>query len=468
MTARTALAGTAEAGASAAHAVPASRPVPSASKRTPQAIAGTAAVVLLVAGGRWASHIAVGPVYVTDVLLAAAVLHMAVCRLLTGHRAGPTRGPGSLVVLVVLVVLATLVRVTASEGDALLIARDAAPFVYVAAAYLAARGYLLADEPGRQRTARLLHGALVVHLCWVAFVVLMPGFSVTLSQLWSGPVPQVRPDLDTALLGVLAGASILRFRRDEGTWLNALVAGVSLALALTMHSRAGLLACCVCVVVGLVGGAGRSPRASARTLVLAVSAVVLLIVLLPSSPAAQRLMASVDQAGVSREVAAGAAGTSNARKVAWSRVIAFTLDDPARLLVGVGFGPDFLKDAAADEALGSQTYKGVRSPHNYLVTAFARLGLLGLAMIVGLLVSIVAAAHRVLTERHHPDELTATCVLMALSLLVIAMLGVVLESPFGAVPFYWAGGVLLASRHRQRSSAAFHRIDRRSRIPCRR
>ncbi|MDQ1029176.1 O-antigen ligase [Streptomyces umbrinus] len=451
MTVRTAPVDTEEASASAAHIPPASQPFSSVSRRTCQAIAGTVAVILLLAGGRWVSHIMIGPVYITDVLLAAAVLHMVCSRLLAKHHLGINHGPG---VLVGLVVFATLVRVIPSEGEALLIARDAAPFLYVAVAYLSARGYLLASEPDRRRTARLVHGALGIHLCWVACVVLVPGLSSALSEFWSGPSPEVRSDLDTALLGILAGVSILRFRRKEATWMSALLAGASVALALTMHSRAGLLACCICVVAALAGGVDRNARASVRTVALGMSAVVLLIVLLPSSPAAQRLIATVDQGAASQALAVSAGGTSNARKVAWERVIRFTLDDPARVMIGVGFGPDFLKDADADVALGSKTYQGVRSPHNYLVTVFARLGLLGLIMIAALLAAVLAAAIRELRARHQPDELTFMCVFMVMSLLVIAMLGVVLESPFGAVPFFWAGGVLLARRHRRRRSPA--------------
>lgn len=450
MTVRSAPVDTAEASASAAHIMSASGPFSSASRRTCQAIAGTMAVILLLAGGRWVSHVAIGPVYITDVLLAAAVLHMVCSRLLAKHHSSSNHGPG---VLVGLVVLAALVRVFTSEGEALLIARDAAPFVYVAVAYLSARGYLLASEPDRRRTARLVHGALVIHLCWVACVVLVPGLSSALRLFWSGPTPEVRSDLDTALLGVLAGVSILRFRRKEGARMSALLGGASVALALTMHSRAGLLACCVCVVAALVGGAGRSAGASVRTVTLGMSTVVLLIVLLPSSPAAQRLIATVDRAGASQELTASAGGTTNARKVAWEKVIGFTLDDPARLMIGVGFGPDFLRDADADVALGSKTYQGVRSPHNYFLTVFARLGLLGLAVIAALVAVVLAAAMRELRARHRPDELTSMCVFVVMSLFVIAMLGVVLESPFGAVPFFWAGGVLLARRQRRRSSA---------------
>lgn len=451
MTVRAAPVDAEEANASAAHTLPASRPFSSASRRTRHAIAGTMAVILLLAGGRWVSHIAIGPVYIADVLLAAAVLHTVCSRLLVKHHSGSNQGPG---VLVGLVVLATLVRVISSEGEALLIARDAAPFVYVAVAYLSARGYLLASEPDRRRTARLVHGALVIHLCWVACVVLVPDLSSALSESWSGPTPEVRSDLDTALLGILAGVSILRFRRKEGTWMSASLAGASVALALTMHSRAGLLACGICVVAAMAGGANRNARASVRTVALGVSAVILLMVLLPSSPAAQRLIATVDRTAASQTLAVSAEGTSNARKVAWERVIRFTLADPARVMIGVGFGPDFLKDADADVALGSQTYQGVRSPHNYLLTVFARLGLLGLTVIVALLATVLAAAIRELWARHQPDELTFMCVLVVMSLFVIAMLGVVLESPFGAVPFFWAGGVLLARSHRRRRSLA--------------
>lgn len=92
----------------------------------------------------------------------------------------------------------------------------------------------------------------------------------------------------------------------------------------------------------------------------------------------------------------------------------------------------------------------MRSPHNYLITSFARLGFVGLTIVVGLLVTLLTAAARTI-RRGPPDELTSLCVLLVIALLVVAMLGVILESPFGAAPFYWAAGILLAGERSRRA-----------------
>ena len=126
----------------------------------------------------------------------------------------------------------------------------------------------------------------------------------------------------------------------------------------------------------------------------------------------------------------------------------YTLDDPVRTAVGVGFGPDFLQLSNADLPIARGM--GVRSPHNYLITTFARLGFVGLTVVVALLASLLTIAVRTV-HRGPPDELTSLCVLLMVSLLIVSLLGVILESPFGAAPFFWAAGILLAGDRSRRA-----------------
>ncbi|WP_316744368.1 O-antigen ligase family protein [Streptomyces sp. MK7] len=400
-------------------------------------------MAVLLGGGRWASHIAVGPVYITDVLLAGTWLHAIAAHRLrrrTTRRSRPTLH------LVGLAVLLTLVRLLTFEGEPEAVARDAAPFLYMAVAYLSAPSFACAGNASRRRTFRILYGALVVHFGWVALLILAPGFSSNLSTSGGMPLLALRPDFDTALLGVLTGVSILRFRAKDGNWLNVALAVASLALALTMHSRAGLLACSACVLAGLAGRLSGNGRTTVRTLASGVTVVLALLTLLPNSPAGQRLIAGLDSTAYSQEITLNAQGTSNGRKVAWSRTVNYAFADPVRGLVGVGFGPDFLRSSGADIALGSDRFEGVRSPHNYALTVLARLGTVGLVVIASLLIVIVSAATRELCTRRGTEPLSALCVLLVLAIFIASMLGVILESPFGAVPFFWAGGILLAFR----------------------
>jgi O-antigen ligase len=346
-----------------------------------------------------------------------------------------------------LVFLVTLIRLLDVQGDVLLVARDAAPFAYVAIAYLSASSYLRASDHSRHRTVRMLQGALVIHIGWVAVDLLAPGFTATLPRLGGARVLEIRSDFDTALLAVLAGVSILRIRPGK-IWLNAAVAAASLALALSMQSRAGLLSCFACVLTALLLRSGRKGRITVGAVLAAVAGLLALLALLPSSPAGQRLIVTMGGSTTSREVAHGAQGTTRARMIAWEKVVDYTLDDPIRTVVGVGFGPDFLRSCGADVALGQPA--GLRSPHNYLLTTFARLGIVGLVTVSALIIMLLTVAIRTACAGR-PDDLTSLCVLLVIAILSVAMFGVILESPFGAAPFFWAGGILLGRDRRRRA-----------------
>jgi O-antigen ligase len=84
----------------------------------------------------------------------------------------------------------------------------------------------------------------------------------------------------------------------------------------------------------------------------------------------------------------------------------------------------------------------VRSPHNYLLNTWARLGLVGVGLVLGLMIAALRVAR--LVARHAPrvrdDDVLA--MLLVASIPVVAFVGVVLESPFGALPYFWALGHL--------------------------
>jgi O-antigen ligase len=89
-------------------------------------------------------------------------------------------------------------------------------------------------------------------------------------------------------------------------------------------------------------------------------------------------------------------------------------------------------------------------PHDVLLTYYARLGAVGLVLFLALIVSCARASWNRLARRP-PDELDITYVLLIVTLLLASLVGVILESPFGAVPFFWASGQLIASRTNAKS-----------------
>lgn len=149
------------------------------------------------------------------------------------------------------------------------------------------------------------------------------------------------------------------------------------------------------------------------------------------------------------------AGTIEWRTIWWQALIEESLGDQTYLWIGRGYGAD-LREAVKTRAVGTLNWdqgeeegKPVRSPHNVAVTVFARTGLIGLGLwLLVLTVCFATIARATLACRRRGDgdeELFGVWLIVyVLAMLLISLLGVVLEGPFGAAPFYWVLGVGLA------------------------
>jgi hypothetical protein len=289
--------------------------------------------------------------------------------------------------------------------------------------------------------------ALTVHVLWVEAAGYLPGWPQDWPLLGGSAIFTSRPDFDTAVVGVAVALALhqLLHRRTRNPGVLA-----ALGLFLTANgyallsspTRAGLLAGLLASGVVVLGWLLRrtvSPRRLSGRLRAAVLLVLLALFvgLLALTPPGQRLAQSVSGQQ------SNAAGTINARELAWRAVDRYVLADAPRTAIGVGFGPDFLTDSGGTYLLEGDVYKDVRSPHNYLIGAFARLGLAGMLLAALLMAGAGLAAVRTLAGP--VGTTTALAALLVLALPVTALLGVVLESPFGAIPYFWAVGQL--ARH---------------------
>jgi hypothetical protein len=229
-------------------------------------------------------------------------------------------------------------------------------------------------------------------------------------------------------------------------------AGVNAYALSTMPSRAGLIACVIAIGAVLfawtvrVSPVPRSAMARRRRHVALVVTLLALVAVIAMSPAGQRLQESIrGEQGV-------ATGTVEARQTAWDAVLKYVLADAPRTAVGVGFGPNFLRDSGAEATLEGTAYENVRSPHNYVIGTVARLGVAGGLLVSTLIVSACVLALGLLRRR--TDTVTVFAGLLVLTLPVPALLGVVLESPFGAVPYFWAIGHLAMTEWAERRPQA--------------
>lgn len=426
------------------------------------------AVLYLTATGRWGSYVSLPglPLFIADVLLASAVGTM----LLAMRRSGVglrsflrALSRAHLALLLCLTLLAwTAVRgllgLQDFIGTPLTALRDLAPYGYLVAAVVS---FTLPAAASRLASG-LVYGALSLHVVWVLGAPHLPGWPVSWPVLGGAAIFNARPDFDATVLGIAVALALHRllvgWRDLRAGWMAALVlfAGLN-AYALTLTpSRAGLLAGLAAVGVVLVArasplavraGQAVGPVVPRRVLI---AGLVLLLAVVSLSPAGQRAIEAF------RGEQGLALGTVQAREAAWSGVFEYVTADAARTAVGVGFGPDFILDSGTSDALEGTQYENVRSPHNYLLGTLARLGVGG--ALLAMLIVCAGAALALGRLRRPVDEVTALAGLLVVSLPVTASLGVILESPFGAVPYFWAVGHLARGAWDERTEAPVVRV----------
>ena len=421
-----------------------------ATSRPVKAVTCTAAVALMVASTRWGSYIGVSPLFLTDALIVAAILDRLIARgrhpartELPGFRAGP---PTLLLVLLAYVVVRMLL--SGSYVFSVTWLRDGAPYLYAVLGVISAHSIARASELSKARTMKWMWWALTFHLLWVCGVGVAgsTGALTAPHAFFGGGIFQPRPDIDSAVLGITAGLLVRRALLGQRRVVALIgLGGVAFAAA-SFTSRAGFIAIAVCCVLAFGYSYAASGRLSLRRIGMALTVPVVLfavITVLPSTTVGSRLVATIDPSGASSVAQENAVGTTDARRKTWNGVITWTRDDSARTIVGAGMGVDFLAASGTLQYLEGTDYENVRSPHDYFIGSFARLGLVGLGLILAIVLSLMRRAYS-FRKRIAEDELLTFAALTVFAIVSVASFGVVLEAPFGAVPFWWAAGLLLA------------------------
>ncbi|WP_167133915.1 O-antigen ligase family protein [Arthrobacter sedimenti] len=328
--------------------------------------------------------------------------------------------------------------------------RDYVPFLYSGLAFLSAWSLARANGPSRAKTMKLIWAALIFHLLWTSTVRLgglaesafpqLPGSGVNLFS--------VRPDIDMAVLSVTAALLLRRLILGENKFWGAVALALTLVTTLGFHSRAGLMSLALALLAAYVVSYASAPKDGNKRVLMVLAFPVILAVgvaAIAQTTPGERLIASVFNTHTGGENELNAQGTERARQFAWSGVADWTFENDLRGVFGSGFGNNFLEEAGVLAYLEGTTYDNVRSPHNWLVGVLARTGVVGVALALVVLASVVRLVARN-RGRVGGDELMSTASFIFLATLPIAMFGVVLEAPFGAIPFWWAVGILHTMR----------------------
>jgi O-antigen ligase len=315
--------------------------------------------------------------------------------------------------------------------------RDAAPYLYAVIIFLV-------GPPGDSRNIRDAMGraitiALVFHALWLTANTIDKLFWLHMPQFGKVYLFLPRPDVDSAVAGLLGVVGLHRALAGRAPLWNLALGGWGISLVFLTYSRAGLLAFGAQLLVLLFLSPARAKITVPGRRHWAPVSLAVLLLALPIG-----MYAAKDSVPVQRLIygKGGAKQTAGARSESWKAIARYMDDDPVRLARGVGFGPDYLHDSGGDVELLNKTSDEVRAPHNYIINTWARLGLIGLIPLFGMLFAGIRLAFKL--SRAQPDitDPDLLAMLLVVAMPVGATFGVILESPFGAVPYFWALGHL--------------------------
>jgi hypothetical protein len=246
-----------------------------------------------------------------------------------------------------------------------------------------------------------------------------------------------------------------RTMKGRRSWF--VMAGISLALIGAMQSpRSGMAGVFIVTLLWVVTGRWRI--AVAEVGVVALASVVVLAVaifsgkdLTTTAPysAFEHAKSIFDPAGTGTYINAesGDPGGNNQFRLIWWRDV---IEDTISIgpIYGQGFGADLSTRFLADyDLLNDETF-AARSPHSVVMTIFGRMGFLGLAAWIAVSASTLGVAWK-LIKLNDADSLGLGSVVIVIWL--SSAVGVVLEGPMGAVPFWTALGLANAELARRKA-----------------
>lgn len=421
------------------------------SRRDPTASRPPASTMLVVAAplfalsfSRWGSYLGLpaASVFLPDLLLIAGAIGYAIRAAEWRPHARPrprSTTSGWMLALTLTYVLIWFLASTSPLGFRI---RDIAPFLYLATLPLMARALY---DMGSRCAMRYLRLACWAHICWglpAALGVLDP-VSLLPSTISGQPLFELRDDVDASVFTVsLLVAAVGAGRKGKSRTPDWILGTSSVVALLMQSSRTGVFGLAVAaLLMAMVYRPWKSDslRAVNRVTGAALAACLTFAIVsffptvLPQSGVLARL--GLGTGAEASQLASGASGTARARWTAWKLVTAHTNSSPARILFGEGPGSNPIAESGALAHLSGDPT--VRAPHSWPVGLYARFGLVGIVAWTSCLTALLLRRYRPARTESHLAEWEKARALwpaLAASLALAACVGVVVESPFGALP----------------------------------
>lgn len=409
----------------------------------------------LLFGSRWFSYLGNSPIFISEVILSMSVLFWLFSKKEiaskfgeSGHKIKSDLAKFLLAVLL----LWTLARGLFSiyGGYAILdILRDLLPILYMFIAILVSSQIARQSQHSRNKLSSIFRTCLGLHLLWCLGAIVSRNYSgFQVGSIAQAGVFSFRADIDTTLVVIYFVLVLKAWENGEHRTVSAIKLCLCLVVITFSPARASLLALLVCLAWYLSSKQKKQQLldnnanlvASRKFIIFASLSVVVFVLGFTTSGA--RLLGPFGlTSGSNSDLANSGIGTANARELVWTQVLAWVNGSTSSIFFGEGFGVNFLDVTNTLQFLEGTTYTGVRSPHNFLITLIARLGWPSAIVFSVAILIVLLRFRRAVTL----DDLSFLSMTILLAFIPIALLGVVLEAPFGAIPFYFSLGVLLGS-----------------------
>jgi O-antigen ligase len=314
--------------------------------------------------------------------------------------------------------------------------------------------FFLAQEAGRTAAGRrFLHGCLLTGggLALISFALFQafPDFLFHTLTVRGVPLIYFKGDLAGTLLAV-GGVLFFLVYEERKTWWALALSLVLTATMVATNNRASLLGLAVAIAFLAVGGRWRFALFQGMT-ALGAALVLLLAAYARNQPWQQTPLYNVYERAVSLTDPLGQhnysgdetynKGDNNLFRLIWWRI---TLTETVRTnpWFGLGWGYDLAEPFAQVYYPDGSDDFTARSPHNLVITLFARTGIVGLAPFLAILALI---AVRTVRAVRRGSNMAAALWCADWVILVSACFGVVLEGPMGAVVFWTILGLASAT-----------------------
>jgi len=388
-----------------------------------------ASLIASVGLGRWGSYLGL-PAYnlfLIDILFFSGTLF--------GFLGFGRRFKGSAFFTISILVFMLFQLIRDSEVDLILVARDLLPFIYLLC--VPACVYALRNTPDVV-IIKSLRYASTLNLAW--FLPSSLGLLAPISISAISPIPLFTERADQS--GIAMGIGVLAWSAFPSLRItsNPMLIGLCVFAAAVGRSRAGLFTCLLALLLHFFFKKevyAKSKRIERFVAIVTFTVAAFLLFFGSQSRFVSDGNSSLVRSGIignNQESVEGGRSTTRARYMAAKTLIKWVEENNLQFF-GAGAGREIILESGAIVYLSGNP--DVRAPHNWFVGLYSRFGVLGLLFWCTLYGQVLVLG------RKNVGQVQQMLKAIILIICFCSSLGVIMESPFGALPIAIASAMYI-------------------------